>query len=258
MYLSSYTTSLAVDSYAARLPASRSYTRYDRPYSNVAYVPASSYGVQDVFYEARASPAVTLTTPPPAQQAPSGGDYVAEIGRASWKVMHSVADRFPQFPSPLEQQAALQFMNSFAILYPCEKCRISFQQLLRQYPPDVSSQAAFSAWMSFFHNQINAHLGKPVTPSNGNASPSPSTSLTRTTSAPGGSLGAAERRYTSPTVVERYAAAGGYSSPRPGGGYGSSSYGTTSIPSGYGSTSIPGGYGSTSIPGYGSTSIPGN
>jgi hypothetical protein len=89
------------------------------------------------------------------------GDYVAELGRAAWKVLHASAEQYPPNPTPQEQQAMLMFVHSFAQVYPCIKCRIHFQQSLQQYPPDVSNQTAFVKWMSFFHDQVNASIGKP-------------------------------------------------------------------------------------------------
>eukprot|EP00667_Euglena_gracilis_P010735 EG_transcript_10939 len=88
-------------------------------------------------------------------------DYVAELGRAAWKVLHSVADRFPAQPTPAQRQDALQFLRSFAAVYPCEKCKGHFQAVLGRYPPDVTSKSTFVRWMGFFHDQVNITLGKP-------------------------------------------------------------------------------------------------
>jgi hypothetical protein len=97
----------------------------------------------------------------PATPSAPGSDYVAELGRAAWKVMHAVAEQFPANPTHDEQQSALLFIYNFAKLYPCLKCRIHFQRVLQPFPPDVSSQAAFVAWMSAFHDRVNADLRKP-------------------------------------------------------------------------------------------------
>lgn len=43
-----------------------------------------------------------------------------------------------------------------------EKCRLHFQALLKRYPPDVTGRAAFTAWMGYFHDQVNVTLGKPL------------------------------------------------------------------------------------------------
>jgi hypothetical protein len=91
----------------------------------------------------------------------SGPDYVAELGRAAWKVFHAVAEQYPAVPTYEDQQSAMQYIFGFAKLYPCLKCRQHFQQLLAQYPPDVSSQPAFRHWVIAIHNRVNADLGKP-------------------------------------------------------------------------------------------------
>jgi len=104
-----------------------------------------------------AAPPATLPGGLPA----SGPDYVSELGRAAWKVLHAVAEQYPAAPTYEDQQSALQYIFGFAKLYPCLKCRQHFQQLLAQYPPDVSSQPAFRNWMIAFHNRVNADLGKP-------------------------------------------------------------------------------------------------
>jgi hypothetical protein len=90
-----------------------------------------------------------------------GGDYVGELGRAAWKVLHATAEQYPPNPTYEEQQTALQFVYSFAKMYPCLKCRLHFQQLLKRLPPDVSSQPGFTRWMVNIHNLANADLGKP-------------------------------------------------------------------------------------------------
>jgi len=90
-----------------------------------------------------------------------GGDYIGELGRAAWKVLHATAEQFPPNPTYEDQQTALQFVYSFAKMYPCLKCRLHFQQLLKRLPPDVSSQPGFTRWMVNIHNLANADLGKP-------------------------------------------------------------------------------------------------
>jgi len=42
------------------------------------------------------------------------------------------------------------------------KCRLHFQKLVHENPPDVGSQAAFVAWVIRLHNLVNVHLGKPT------------------------------------------------------------------------------------------------
>jgi len=168
-----YSSSYDFEPYSARNPVNaRSVTRYDRIPAMTAYTaPAMlAYDSYAPIYGARS---VIPTSPPishngrlsPSSVATSanggGGDYVAELGRASWKVLHEIADRYPTVPTAQEQRAAMQFLEGFSILYPCEKCRLHFQEVMQKFPPDVSSQAAFSRWMSFFHDEVNAGIGKP-------------------------------------------------------------------------------------------------
>jgi hypothetical protein len=101
-----------------------------------------------------------VVMPPPASPA-AGSDYVAELGRAAWKLLHAVAEQYPPVPTYDDQQSALQFIYTFAKMYPCLKCRIHFQRVLQELPPNVSSQPAFVAWMSAFHDRVNADLRKP-------------------------------------------------------------------------------------------------
>eukprot|EP00668_Euglena_longa_P008149 GGOE01009806.1.p1 GENE.GGOE01009806.1~~GGOE01009806.1.p1 ORF type:complete len:241 (-),score=8.94 GGOE01009806.1:189-911(-) len=88
--------------------------------------------------------------------------YVAELGRAAWKVLHSVADKYPPQPSHQQKQDILHFLSSFAAVYPCDKCRTHFRSVLLRYPPDVTSQSTLVRWMKFFHDQVNITLGKPT------------------------------------------------------------------------------------------------
>jgi len=90
------------------------------------------------------------------------GDYAGELGRAAWLLLHASAEQYPANPTPQEQQTARNFVNSFAALYPCMKCRLHFQKLVHENPPDVGSQAAFVAWVIRLHNLVNVHLGKPT------------------------------------------------------------------------------------------------
>eukprot|EP00668_Euglena_longa_P045486 GGOE01061152.1.p1 GENE.GGOE01061152.1~~GGOE01061152.1.p1 ORF type:complete len:203 (-),score=44.58 GGOE01061152.1:212-820(-) len=108
-------------------------------------------------------PALPARLPPlPSNAKVLQGDdgHVIEVGHAAWKLMHEVADRFPDRPSTEEKQGALHFLSGLSVVYPCEKCRLHFQVLLKRFPPDVSTRAAFAAWMSYFHDQVNVALGK--------------------------------------------------------------------------------------------------
>lgn len=69
--------------------------------------------------------------------------------------------RFPEKPSADDSLALKTYIQLFARLYPCGDCASHFQQLLKKYPPQVSSRNAAAGWACFVHNQVNQRLKKP-------------------------------------------------------------------------------------------------
>lgn len=86
----------------------------------------------------------------------------AELGRAAWKLFHTTMARFPDKPSVDESKALKDYIHLFARLYPCGECASHFQQILKKYPPQVSSRSSAAAWACFVHNEVNISKGKPV------------------------------------------------------------------------------------------------
>lgn len=86
----------------------------------------------------------------------------AELGRAAWKVLHTTMARFPDKPTADESQALKDYLHLFARLYPCGECARHFQQILKKYPPQVSSRSSAAAWACFVHNEVNISKGKPI------------------------------------------------------------------------------------------------
>ncbi|KAI5477237.1 FAD dependent sulfhydryl oxidase Erv2 [Pseudohyphozyma bogoriensis] len=84
----------------------------------------------------------------------------AELGRASWRLLHTMAARFPLKPTTSEQEAFKSFLYLFARLYPCGECAEEFQALLKKHPPQVSSRGAASLHLCHLHNLVNERLGK--------------------------------------------------------------------------------------------------
>lgn len=85
----------------------------------------------------------------------------AELGRASWRLFHTVLARYPQKPSATEQSTLVQYLNLFAQVYPCGDCARHFIVLLRDNPPQVSSRKAAAMWGCMVHNLVNKRLEKP-------------------------------------------------------------------------------------------------
>ncbi|KAI8142410.1 ERV/ALR sulfhydryl oxidase domain-containing protein [Fennellomyces sp. T-0311] len=86
----------------------------------------------------------------------------AELGRSTWKLLHTMAAQYPENPAPDERQALNQFIMLLSRLYPCGECAAHFQQLLRKYPPQTSSKIAASQWACAIHNKVNERLGKEI------------------------------------------------------------------------------------------------
>ncbi|KAJ3159537.1 hypothetical protein HDU86_001546 [Geranomyces michiganensis] len=85
----------------------------------------------------------------------------AELGRAAWRVLHTMAGKFPTDPNTDEQQAMQDYIYLFARLYPCGDCARHFKRVLEAHPPRVSSREAVSQWACDVHNVVNKRLGKP-------------------------------------------------------------------------------------------------
>ncbi|KAI0409515.1 ERV/ALR sulfhydryl oxidase domain-containing protein [Xylaria palmicola] len=86
----------------------------------------------------------------------------AELGRASWKLFHTMMARFPEKPTEEDSLALKTYIQLFARLYPCGDCASHFQQLLKKFPPQIGSRNAAAGWACHVHNQVNERLEKPI------------------------------------------------------------------------------------------------
>lgn len=89
-------------------------------------------------------------------------NHRAELGRASWKLFHTMMARFPEKPTEDDSKALSTYIHLFARLYPCGDCARHFRGLLEEYPPQVSSRNAAAGWACFVHNEVNQRLEKPL------------------------------------------------------------------------------------------------
>ncbi|RYO78878.1 hypothetical protein DL766_009832 [Monosporascus sp. MC13-8B] len=86
----------------------------------------------------------------------------AELGRASWKLFHTMMARFPEKPTEEDSLALKTYIQLFARLYPCGDCASHFRKLLAKYPPQVGSRNSAAAWACSVHNEVNKRLKKPL------------------------------------------------------------------------------------------------
>ena len=90
----------------------------------------------------------------------------AELGRATWTLLHRLAAGYDAAPTPARQATAAAFFGALGELYPCTDCAAHFRGLLEANPPEVASNSHLSLWLCGVHNQVNARLGKPAFPCN--------------------------------------------------------------------------------------------
>ncbi|OJD18069.1 hypothetical protein AJ78_01899 [Emergomyces pasteurianus Ep9510] len=86
----------------------------------------------------------------------------AELGRAAWKVLHTMMAQFPDKPSAEQQETLRSYIYLFSRLYPCGECASHFQAHLAKFPPQVSSRSAAAAWACHVHNEVNKMLHKDI------------------------------------------------------------------------------------------------
>ncbi|CAL1711756.1 unnamed protein product [Somion occarium] len=116
-------------------------------------------------------PGIPIKDAIPASDVVSGGVIMGklgnatakvELGRATWKLLHTMTLRFPENPTEDQRNALSSYFHLFSRLYPCGECAHEFQQLLKKYPPQTSSRRAAATWLCFVHNEVNTRLLKPL------------------------------------------------------------------------------------------------
>ena len=65
-------------------------------------------------------------------------DYRALLGRATWRLLHTMAARYPEHPNELRKKRTSQFLELMSYLYPCPQCTIHMRKELKALPPRVS------------------------------------------------------------------------------------------------------------------------
>ncbi|CAJ1936734.1 unnamed protein product [Cylindrotheca closterium] len=86
----------------------------------------------------------------------------AELGRSSWKLLHSMAAWYPETPTQDQQTNMTAFMRTLAEFYPCTWCAKDFQESIKEAPVKAESRTELCMWLCDQHNRVNKKLGKPV------------------------------------------------------------------------------------------------
>jgi FAD-linked sulfhydryl oxidase len=83
-----------------------------------------------------------------------------ELGNCGWGLLHTMAAYYPDQPSPIEQVRMKEFLERFAMFYPCGVCGDHMTEDLQINPPSTDSRSNLSRWMCQMHNRVNVRLGK--------------------------------------------------------------------------------------------------
>ena len=96
----------------------------------------------------------------PIMSAMTNATLKAELGRASWTLLHTIAGKFPLFPSETDKKLFVDYVHLFALVYPCGDCALHFQTVLRHLPVVASSRKETVLWACQAHNIVNKRLDK--------------------------------------------------------------------------------------------------
>lgn len=107
-------------------------------------------------------PSQELITGAPIMEHLANETIKAELGRASWKLFHTILAQYPVKPTENERETLSSYIYLFSRVYPCGQCAEHFQKMLKKYPPQTSSREAASQWGCFVHNVVNERLKKPI------------------------------------------------------------------------------------------------
>lgn len=94
-----------------------------------------------------------------------GGSWREIVGRHSWFLIHSIAAKFPEYPTEADRVAITGFITALGQLYPCKLCRKHLQQQLRDPelgPVAMDSRTDLTMWICKLHNIVNKDIGKPL------------------------------------------------------------------------------------------------
>eukprot|EP00927_Polykrikos_kofoidii_P072305 TRINITY_DN68439_c0_g1_i1.p2 TRINITY_DN68439_c0_g1~~TRINITY_DN68439_c0_g1_i1.p2 ORF type:complete len:188 (-),score=37.00 TRINITY_DN68439_c0_g1_i1:54-617(-) len=84
----------------------------------------------------------------------------AQIGRAAWRYVHTMAVDYPEQPRPQEQVEALDWLRSFLRLYPCGLCAEEFVAVCHDLPPRLESRCEYVMWWCEAHNRVRDDLSQ--------------------------------------------------------------------------------------------------
>ena len=87
--------------------------------------------------------------------------YSAQIGRATWTFLHTMAANYPDAPDQPTQTNMQSFLRNFSLFYPCGYCADHMREEMKHKPPVTSSRKELGLWMCELHNEVG-EVSRPV------------------------------------------------------------------------------------------------
>lgn len=85
---------------------------------------------------------------------------VQHWGPAGWQFLHAISFGYPEQPTLVDKNHALNFFKSVGHVLPCDKCRSHYNDQVCKTPPDVENRESLSRWLVRVHNKVNRENGK--------------------------------------------------------------------------------------------------
>lgn len=90
----------------------------------------------------------------------------AEVGRAAWAYLHTVAAYYPIHPTKQQKHHMTEYMRHMTYTYPCSYCADESSKYINKPHMSIelhcNSRDELSLWLCDVHNEVNERLGKPV------------------------------------------------------------------------------------------------
>lgn len=83
-------------------------------------------------------------------------------GPDGWKLLHMVAQNYPEHPTKIEQNTYKIFFESLQHVLPCIYCRMSYTEYINDIPINkfIDSKKNMTKWLYLIHNKVNDKLRK--------------------------------------------------------------------------------------------------
>lgn len=87
-----------------------------------------------------------------------------EVGRAGWRLIHSLAANYPEEPKFYQKFPWYGFVETLINFYPCQRCRDHLWFNIDRYGMHTANKTDLSMFMCFLHNDVNRIKGNEAYP----------------------------------------------------------------------------------------------